>query len=163
MICIVDIRYVSTIFYILSLTVSIQPTEICDVERLFPCINFVVWTWHFLLPNQWLTWIVSLFHIRCTYCVIIMLITVKTLFYLGNAYENGFLNVFSTGNLFNSHAVTISHLRKGVEACSLHVNTDVFNTVHRKRHRFLTFFECILSKTYLMNKNGHTGSDIDAC
>ncbi len=78
-----------------------------------------------------------------------MLITVKTLFYWGNVYENGFLNVFSTGNLLNS------------------VNTDVFNTVHRKRHRFLAFFECILSKTYQneyrMNKNGHTGSDIDAC
>ncbi len=56
---------------------------------------------------------------------------------------------------------------KRVEAHSLHVNTDVFNTVDRKRHRFLAFLECFLSKTYpneyQMNKNGHTGSDIDAC
>ncbi len=66
-----------------------------------------------------------------------------------------------------SRAVTISHLRKRAEALSLHVNTDVFNTDHHKRHRFLAFFVCILSKTYRneyrMNKNGHTGSDIDAC
>ncbi len=66
-----------------------------------------------------------------------------------------------------SRAVTISHLRKRAETRSLHVNTDVFNTVHRKRHRFLAFFECIFSTTYRneyrMNKNGHTGSDIDAC
>ncbi len=66
-----------------------------------------------------------------------------------------------------SPAVTISCLRKRVEAHSLHVKTDVFNTVHRKRHRFLAFFECILSKTYQneyrMNKNGHTSSDIYVC
>ncbi len=31
-----------------------------------------------------------------------MLIIIKTLFYWANAYKNGFLNVFSTGNLLNS-------------------------------------------------------------
>ncbi len=66
-----------------------------------------------------------------------------------------------------SRNVTISRLRKSAEMHSLHVNTDVFNTVHRKRHRFVAFFECIVSKTYRneyrMNKNGHTGSDINAC
>ncbi len=66
-----------------------------------------------------------------------------------------------------SRALTISCLRKRAEVCSLHVNTDVFNTVHRKRHRFLALFECFLSKTYRneyrMNKDGHTSSDIDAC
>ncbi len=50
-----------------------------------------------------------------------------------------------------SRAVTISRLSKRAEARSLHVNTDVFNTVHRKRHRFLAFFECILSKNIEMN------------
>ncbi len=47
----------------------------------------------------------SLFHICRKDCVIIMLITVKTLFYSANAYDNGFLNVFSTGNLLNSHTL----------------------------------------------------------
>ncbi len=41
-ILLIDIRYVSTIFYILSLNSSIQPPEICDVEWSFPCVNFVV-------------------------------------------------------------------------------------------------------------------------
>ncbi len=40
-ILLIDIQYVSTIFSISS-NRSIQPTEICDVERSFPCINFVV-------------------------------------------------------------------------------------------------------------------------
>ncbi len=37
-----DIQYISTIFSILSSNKSIQPTEICEDERSFPCIKFVV-------------------------------------------------------------------------------------------------------------------------
>ncbi len=37
-ILLIDIRYVSTIFSILSSNSSIQPTEICDVERSFPWV-----------------------------------------------------------------------------------------------------------------------------
>ncbi len=55
-----------------------------------------------MLQNRSLTWIVSLFHTHRKYWVIIMLITIKTLFYWANAYENGLFNVFSTGNLLNS-------------------------------------------------------------
>ncbi len=43
--------------------------------------------------------------------------------------------------------VTISCLCKRAEACSLLVNTEVFNTIHHKRHRFLAFFGCFLSTT----------------
>ncbi len=39
-----------------------------------------------------------------------------------------------------SRIVKISHLYKRAEACSLLVNTEVFNTIHRKRHRFPEFF-----------------------
>ncbi len=87
------------------------------------------------------------------------------MFYSANAYENGFLNVFSTGNLLNSRTLWQSCVC--AKECSLHVNTDIFNTVHCKRHRFLAFFECILLKTYWneyrINKDGYTGSNIDAC
>ncbi len=41
-ILLIDIQCVSMIFYILSSNRYIQPTEICDVERSFPCLNFVV-------------------------------------------------------------------------------------------------------------------------
>ncbi len=57
-----------------------------------------------------------------------MLITVKTLSYSANTDVNGFLNVFSTGNLLNSHALWKSRV-----CAKEHVNTDVFNTVHPKR------------------------------
>ncbi len=150
--------HINDVFHII-IKLSIQPNEICDVERSFPCINFP-------LPNQSLTWIVSLFHIHCKDCVIIMLITIKTLFYSANAYENGFLNVFSTGNLLNSCVLWQSRAC-AERKCAVYMSTNVFNTIHCKRHRFLSFFECILSKTYRneyrMKKNGHTGSDIDAC
>ncbi len=60
-----------------------------------------------------------------------------------------------------SHIVTILHLHKIAEACSLLVNTEVFNTVHGKRHRFLAFFGCFLSityqKEYQMNRNSKAG------
>ncbi len=65
-ICIVDTfnQYLVhiTIFSILSWNRSIQPTEICDVERSFPCVHFMVSTPDILLQNRSLTWIVSLFH-----------------------------------------------------------------------------------------------------
>ncbi len=40
-ILLIDIHYVSTIFYILSSNRFMQSTEICDVQRSFPCVNFV--------------------------------------------------------------------------------------------------------------------------
>ncbi len=51
-----------------------------------------------LFTNPSLTWTVSLYH---TYGMICLLITTKTLFYWENANENGFLHIFSTGNLLN--------------------------------------------------------------
>ncbi len=62
-----------------------------------------------------------------------------------------------------SHTVTILHLNKRVEVRSLHVNTDVFNTVHCKHIDFLHFSSVSCQKHIEMNKNVHTGSDIDAC
>ncbi len=53
--------------------------------------------------------------------------------------------------------VTIAPVQKSRSAQFTCINADVFNTVHCKRHRFLAFFKCILSKTYRneyrMNKN----------
>ncbi len=103
-IILIDNRYVSTIFYILSLNRSIQPTEICDVEQ-------------------------SLFHIHRKDCVIIMLITVKTMFYSFYAYENGFLNIFSTVNLLNSRVLRIyNHLNRTIHFCS--AKLCLHNSVH---------------------------------
>ncbi len=73
-------------------------------------------------------------------------------------------HLFNRKSLEFSHVVTILRLRKRVEACSLLVNTEVFNTVHCKRHRFLAFFGCFLSKTYQneyrMERNSKTSSRI---
>ncbi len=67
-------------------------------------------------------------------------------------------------HLFNRKSLEFSRLRKRAEACSLLVNTEVFNTVHCKRHRFLAFFGCFLSKTYQneyrMERNSKTSSRI---
>ncbi len=107
-ILLIDIRYVLTIFYILSLNRSIQPTEIWWCWAAISNKNIVLFG---KCPREWLA--------QC---------------------------LLNRKSLEFSCAVTISHLRKRAEACSLHVNTDVFNTVHCKRDRFLAFFECILSK-----------------
>ncbi len=127
-ILLINIRYVSTVFSILSSNRSIQPTEIWDVEWSFPCVNFVVKAPHSPLPNQSLTWIVSLFHIRCKDCVIIMLITIKTLFYWANAYENGFLNVFSTGNLLNSRTLWQSRAWAKERKHTVYMSTQTLST-----------------------------------
>ncbi len=42
LVLLIDIRYVLTIFSILSSIRSIQPTAICDVEQSFLSVNFVV-------------------------------------------------------------------------------------------------------------------------
>ncbi len=67
---------------------------------------FILWSKHHIFCFQTDHELeLSLFHTHCKDCVIIMLIITKTLFYWANAYENGFLNVFSTGNLLNSQAL----------------------------------------------------------
>ncbi len=86
-ILLIDIRYVSTIFSILSSNRSIQTwifiitksnqPEICNVERSFPL-------YYFPLPNQSIAWIVSLFHIYRKDCVIIMLISYVCTNFIGN-------------------------------------------------------------------------------
>ncbi len=94
----------------------------------------------------------SLFHTHSKYCVIIMLITIKTLFYWANAYENGFLIVFSTGNLLNSHVLWQYHACTKERKRAGKMSTQKFsNTVHRKRHRFLAFSGVSCQKHIKMN------------
>ncbi len=70
----------------------------------------------------------SLFHIHLIDSVIIMLITVKTLFYSANAYENGFLSVFSTGNILNSRALWQSRARTKDWKSTVYMSTQTFST-----------------------------------
>ncbi len=80
--------------------------------------------------------------------VIIMLITIKTLFYWANAYENGFLN---RTFLEFSHIVTISHLCKREEAHSLHVNIRTFQDSSQQKTDFLYFSGDSCQKRIKMN------------
>ncbi len=95
----------------------------------------------------------------------------KTLFYSGNAYKNGFLNIFSTGNLLNSRMLWQSRACAKEQRHTIYMSTQTFSTQFTTKDiNFLHFWivsSIILSKTYRnecwMNKNGHTSSDSDAC
>ncbi len=164
-ILLIDIRYISTIFSILSSNRSIQPTEICDVEKSFPCVNFVVLNSTFSASKP----ITNLNCVFISYTLQRLCYESanynKTLFYWTNANENGFLNVFSTRNLYNSLTswISLAPVQKRGSTV-LHINTEVFNAVHHKIHRFLAFFWCFLSEMYRnkyrMNKDDYAGSDI---
>ncbi len=92
-----------------------------------------------LFPSPSLTWTESLYH-TCHNNGMILLITTKTLFYWANADENGFLHVFSTGNLLNSRALwqtrACAKERKRAVHMSTKVADQVFFILHRKRCRF---------------------------
>ncbi len=87
-----------------------------------------------LFPNPSLTRIVSIYHTCHNNGMICLLITTKTLFYWANADENGFLHVFSTGNLLNSRSCAKE--RKRTVHMSTKVAGQVFFILHRKRRRF---------------------------
>ncbi len=70
----------------------------------------------------------SLFHTHRKYWVIIMLITITPLFYWANAYENGFLNVFSTGNLLNSCTLWQYHFSAKERKLTVKMSTQKFST-----------------------------------
>ncbi len=94
----------------------------------------------------------SLFHIHRKYCVIIMLITVKTLLYSGNAFENGFLNVFSTGNLLNSRALWQSRACAKERKRAVYMSTQTFSTQFTtKEIDFLHFSSVSCQKHIKMN------------
>ncbi len=59
-----------------------------------------------LFPNPSLTRTVSLCHTCHNNSMICPLIRTKTSFYWANADENGFLHIFSTENILNSHALS---------------------------------------------------------
>ncbi len=93
-----------------------------------------------LFPNPSLTWTVSLYNTCHNNGMICLLITTKTLFYWANAKENGFLHVFSTGNLLNSRVLwqtcACAKERKHAVHMSTKVAGHVFFILHRKRRRF---------------------------
>ncbi len=93
-----------------------------------------------LFPNPSLTWTVSSYHTCHNNGMICLLITTKTLFYWANAHENGFLHVFSTGNLLNSRALWQTHAWAKERKRTVHMSTkvagQVFFILHRERHRF---------------------------
>ncbi len=68
-----------------------------------------------------------LFHTHHKDCVIIMLITIKTLLYCANAYENAFLNVFSTGNLLNSRMLWQSRTCAKERKLAVYMSTQQFS------------------------------------
>ncbi len=105
-------------------------------------------------------------------CVFISYTSQRLCYYNANYNENIVLlgkwlrewlpqRLLNRKSLELSHSVTISRLHKIAEACSLLVNTETFNTVHSKRHRFLAFIRCFLSKAYRneywMDRNSKTG------
>ncbi len=144
-----------TIFFALSSNRHMQPTESCDVALSFPCIHFMVWTPHFLLPNRSLTWkttnlnCVFISYTSCKDCDYNANYN-KTLFYCTNTYENGFFSIFSRGNpLEFSHIVTILHLCKIAEVNSLHVNKKKFST--QKNPDFIHFSGVSCQKCIKMN------------
>ncbi len=144
---------------------SIQPNEICDVEWSFPCVHFMVLNSTFSASKV----ITNLNYVFISY-------TSQRLCYYNANYNKNFVllgkclrewlpqRLLNRKSLEFSQVVTISHECKRAETCSLLVNTEVFNTVHNKQHRFLAFFVCFLSKTYQneywMDKNSKTDSRI---
>ncbi len=94
----------------------------------------------------------SLFHIHYKDCVIIMLITVKSLFYMANAYENGFLNIFSTGNLLNSRALWQSRACAKERKHAIYMSTQTFSTQFTSKYiDFLHFSSVSCQKHIKMN------------
>ncbi len=87
-----------------------------------------------LFPNPLLTWTVSLYNTCHNNGMICLLITTKTLFYWANANKNGFLHVFSTGNLLNSHVLwqtrTCTKERKRAVRMSTKVAPQFFFILH---------------------------------
>ncbi len=122
-------------------TVSLPPP---NLSRLTPKFDV------YLFPNRSLTWTVSLYHTCHNNRMICLLITTKTLFYLANADENGFLHIFSKENLLNPRTLSQSGVcmkeRKRAVHMSPKLAGQVFFILHHNRCRF----HALLNKTYII-------------
>ncbi len=127
--------------YVLSLGVCIVDGYPYHVIDLHTCIRWsLIWSIKTprLFPNPSLTWTVSLYHTWHNNGMICLLITTKTLFYWANADENGFLHIFSTGNLLNSRELWQTRTCAKEWKCTVHMSTKVAGQVFFILHRRIT-------------------------
>ncbi len=78
-----------------------------------------------------------------------MLITIKTLFYWANAYENGFLNVFSIGNLLNSCALWQYHACAKERKHAVKMSTQKFSTQFTAKDIDFLYFSCVSCQKHI--------------
>ncbi len=78
-----------------------------------------------------------------------MLITVKTLFYSANAYDNGFLNVFSTGNLLNSHTLWQSRVCAKEWKRTVYMSTQTFSAQFTAKDIYFLHFSSVSCQKHI--------------